>query len=83
VHVKETFFPTFPFPMPHQAGIAHWWDIFWWIVQLVVMTSLLIGLRRLGVGVDEEKSAALPSVARRGAPGGAARPRDDGRGVPR
>lgn len=83
MHVKEAFFPYFPFQIPHQAGIAHWWDIFWWIVQLVVMTSLLIGLRRLGVGMDEEKSSALPASLRRGTTASNRRPADSGTGVPR
>jgi hypothetical protein len=83
MHVKESFFPYFPFRIPHQPGIAHWWDIFWWIVQLVVMTSLLIGLRRLGVGMDEEKGSALPAALRADAPAATPHPLDNGPGVRR
>jgi hypothetical protein len=74
--VHETFWPHFPFFIPGLPGIANWWDIFWWAFQLVVMSAVLIGLRRLGVGVDEENERRLPAALR----SAGARPPAAGRG---
>ncbi len=48
------FFPTLPFRIPHSPGISHWWDIFWWIFQLVVMTTMVLLLRHWALSFDRE-----------------------------
>jgi hypothetical protein len=62
--VTETWFPHFPFSIPSAPGIANWWDIFWWCFQLAVMTALLLGLRRIGLGMDERRQQELPPALR-------------------
>jgi hypothetical protein len=79
--VHETFWPYFPFFIPNLPGIASWWDIFWWAFQLVVMGAVLIGLRHLGLRVDEANDRYLPAALRaKGQPAPA--PRDRGPAVP-
>jgi len=51
------FFPSFPFYIPHSEGIAHWFDIFWWSFQLIVMGGLLLALRKLAIGADRERNS--------------------------
>lgn len=52
------FFPRFPYFIPSSPGMPHWWDIFWWTFQLVIMGSLLLALRRIALRVDRERDAA-------------------------
>ncbi|MDA8192919.1 MAG: hypothetical protein M0Z53_02810 [Thermaerobacter sp.] len=49
------FFPHFPFFVPHSPGIPHWWDLFWWAFQLIVMTAILLSLRKVAVSIDQER----------------------------
>lgn len=51
------FFPSFPFFVPHSPGSPHWWDLFWWAFQLIVMSALLLSLRKIAVGIDREREA--------------------------
>ncbi len=37
--------------------MPHWWDIFWWVFQLVIMGGLLLALRRIALRVDRERDA--------------------------
>lgn len=53
------FFPSLPYVIPHSPGIAHWWDIFWWIFQLVVMTTLVLVLRHWAISFDRERSPEM------------------------
>lgn len=48
------FWPSLPLHIPYSEGIAHWWDPSWWIYQVVVMTLLLMYLRKLGKRVDRD-----------------------------
>lgn len=78
--MHETFWPTFPFFIPTLPGIATWWDIFWWAFQLIVMSAVLLGLRRLGVSVDEANMKYLPAALRPKRP--ARTPSDQGPAIP-
>ena len=51
--MKENFWPSFSnFVIPHSGGPPHWWDIFWWCFQIVVMAALVLALRKIAVGQD-------------------------------
>lgn len=52
------WFPHFPYFIPSSPGIPHWWDIFWWTWQLIVMGGVLLGLRHIALRVDRERDAA-------------------------
>lgn len=52
------FFPHFPYFIPSSPGMPHWWDIFWWCFQLVIMASLLLTLRFLALRFDRDRDAA-------------------------
>lgn len=56
------FWPTLPYFIPHSPGIAHWWDIFWWAFQLIVMSSLLLGLRKMALRIDRRREASSDAV---------------------
>jgi hypothetical protein len=56
--MKETFWPSFSnFFIPHTSGMPHWWDIFWWCFQIIVMAALLLGLRKMALRADEDNPA--------------------------
>lgn len=57
--MKELFFPTIPYFIPHSAGLAHWWDIFWWVFQIVVMSTLVLVFRKWAIGFDREQEAGM------------------------
>jgi hypothetical protein len=51
--VKENFWPSFSnFIIPHSVGIPHWWDIFWWCFQIVIMGALVLALRKIALRQD-------------------------------
>ncbi|CAB1129137.1 protein of unknown function [Candidatus Hydrogenisulfobacillus filiaventi] len=56
--MHESFWPHFPYPFPASPGLPHWWDAVWWVIQVVVMTGLLMGLRALAQAVDRDMAAA-------------------------
>jgi hypothetical protein len=58
------FWPTLPLKMPYSEGMSHWWDPAWWIFQIVVMSILLLTLRRVAMSVDRDESSK-PSTSRR------------------
>ena len=49
------FFPTLPLKIPYSPGISHWWDPMWWIFQIVVMSFLLLGLRKVAMDIDRDR----------------------------
>ncbi len=63
--MKGRFFPTLPFRIPHSPGISHWWDIFWWVFQLVVMTTMVLLLRHWAVSFDREHQPPVARSAKR------------------
>jgi hypothetical protein len=66
------FFPSFPFYIPHSPGMPHWWDIFWWSWQLIVMGAVLLGVRAMALRYDRDRDSeqfgARQSVARESVP---------------
>ncbi len=60
----RSFFPSLPLKIPYSPGISHWWDPMWWIFQIVVMSFLLLGLRKVAIDIDrareDEKSRSSP-----------------------
>ncbi|OLZ11631.1 hypothetical protein [Sulfobacillus thermosulfidooxidans] len=64
------FWPTLPLKMPYSEGVPHWWDPAWWIFQIVVMSILLLTLRKVAMSIDRaEKVEKEQSVSRRRSPG--------------
>ncbi len=59
------FWPTLPLKMPYSEGVPHWWDPAWWIFQIVVMTILLLTLRRVAMSIDRSDTAAKAKSGRR------------------
>lgn len=53
-----SFFPHFPYFIPGSTGIPHWWDIFWWSWQLIIMSAVLLGVRALALRWDRDRDAA-------------------------
>ena len=54
--MHNSFWPTLPIVIPKSPGIALWWDIVFWLFQAVVMTTLLVVLRKWALGVDRLRS---------------------------
>jgi hypothetical protein len=52
----DHFWPTLPLTVPNSEGIALWWDIAWWVFQIVVMVILLTVIARWAVRVDKDDS---------------------------
>lgn len=48
------FFPYLPIRIPYSAGLAHWWDPFWWAFQIIVMSVLLMAFRKIAMSVDKD-----------------------------
>lgn len=59
----EHFWPALPFVIPNSEGIPIWWDIFWWAFQVVVMTTILVLLRRWAVREDNKMDEQLEQPA--------------------
>lgn len=53
--MANNFWPHLPLNIPYSPGIAHWWDPMWWVFQIVVMTTLLITLRKVALDIDRER----------------------------
>lgn len=58
--MQHSFWPHLPYFIPHSPGIAHWWDVFWWAFQLTVMSTLLLGLRKMALRVDRRQAESEP-----------------------
>ena len=64
------FWPTLPLKIPYSEGMPHWWDPAWWIFQIVVMSVLLLALRKVAMSVDrDEKVEKERNPSARRAPG--------------
>lgn len=59
----EHFWPVLPFVIPSSEGIPIWWDIFWWAFQVVIMTTILVLLRRWAVREDNKMDQQLEQPA--------------------
>ncbi|HBQ94258.1 MAG: hypothetical protein M1294_07000 [Firmicutes bacterium] len=55
------FFPSLPLKIPYSPGISHWWDPMWWIFQIVVMSFLLLSLRKVAMDIDRAREDDRPS----------------------
>lgn len=49
-----SFWPSIPFYIPYSPGMPSWWDLVWWIFQLVVMSALLLLLHNVAMREDRE-----------------------------
>ncbi|KUO96643.1 hypothetical protein [Ferroacidibacillus organovorans] len=58
------FFPSFPFYVPDSPGTPLWWDISFWLFQLIVMSSLLLMLRRWAIRADHDREEAYQESLR-------------------
>jgi hypothetical protein len=48
----ENFWPTLPFFVPGSQGVPLWWDILWWVFQIVVMSFVLYIVTRWALKID-------------------------------
>ncbi|MCI0182165.1 MAG: hypothetical protein OWR52_12950 [Acidibacillus sp.] len=48
------FWPSIPYYIPYSPGMPNWWDLVWWIFQLVVMSALLMALHTVATREDRE-----------------------------
>ncbi len=55
------FWPTLPFFIPKSQGMPLWFDLFWWAFQIVIMTTLLLSLRRWGMKLDADREKVYRS----------------------
>lgn len=53
----DHFWPTLPLIVPKSEGIALWWDIAWWIFQIVVMVFLLVIVAKWAQQMDRKMNA--------------------------
>ena len=60
------FWPSLPIKIPYSEGMAHWWDPAWWIFQIVVMSILLLTLRRVAMSIDRDDTASRNATRRPG-----------------
>ncbi len=58
--MPSNFWPTLPIVIPKSPGIALWWDIAFWLFQAVIMTTLLVILRKWALDVDRLRSGKAP-----------------------
>ncbi|MCY0900888.1 MAG: hypothetical protein OWU32_01715 [Firmicutes bacterium] len=56
------FWPSLPFYIPYSPGMPSWWDLVWWVFQLIVMSLLLLWLHSTALREDR---AALQETAHR------------------
>ncbi|MCY0875237.1 MAG: hypothetical protein OWT28_03030 [Firmicutes bacterium] len=59
------FWPKVPFYIPYSPGMPGWWDLVWWIFQIVVMSALLFALHKVGLREDREPHDDQPEVTGR------------------
>lgn len=60
------FWPTLPLKMPYSEGMPHWWDPAWWIFQIIVMSILLLTLRRVAMSIDRDEKPSQSASRRPG-----------------
>lgn len=60
----EPFFPTLPFIIPHSEGTAIWWDIAWWVFQIVIMTVLVVLITKWAVNMDKEFDSTVQKTGK-------------------
>lgn len=48
----HNFWPTLPFFVPASQGVPLWWDVLWWIFQIVVMSFILFIVTRWALKID-------------------------------
>jgi len=60
----EHFWPSFPFIVQPSQGLPLWWDISWWIFQIVIMSAVLLLITRWAVRVDKELDVSKVSENR-------------------
>ncbi|AEJ41164.1 hypothetical protein TPY_3006 [Sulfobacillus acidophilus TPY] len=48
------FLPHLPIRIPNSPGLPIWWDLMWWLFQILVMTSLLFYFNRIAGHLDGE-----------------------------
>lgn len=46
--------PTAPFYIPYSPGMPDWWDLAWWVFQIVIMSLLLWFLATVAMRVDRD-----------------------------
>lgn len=65
------FWPHVPYIIPSSQGMPMWWDILWWVFQIVIMTAVLLLLRVWATKVDraneQEQTAAMAAAKSGGA----------------
>lgn len=57
----EHFWPSFPFIIQPSQGLPLWWDLSWWIFQIVIMCAVLYLITRWAVRVDRDLNVAKTS----------------------
>ena len=59
----EHFWPSLPYHIPPSQGMRLWWDIFWWIFQIVTMTTIIVLLRTWALREDKDKDQIAEATA--------------------
>ena len=49
----EAFWPKLPYVIPASQGQPLWWDIAWWIFQIVIMVVIVALITRWATRVDK------------------------------
>ncbi len=57
------FWPTLPIKIPYSQGEPLWWDIVFWIFQVVIMTTLVLLLIRWATRIDRMREEQDPTDA--------------------
>lgn len=58
------FWPKVPFYIPYSPGMPGWWDLVWWIFQIIVMSALLLTLHNVALREDRAPHDDPTDVAR-------------------
>lgn len=59
------FFPGLPVRIPYSPGMEHWWDIFWWALQIGTMAYLLVFFRKSADQVDSRFNPKNPNHSKK------------------
>jgi len=60
----SSFWPSIPFYIPYSPGMPSWWDLVWWVFQLIVMSLLLLWLH--SVALREDRAGLQETAAKEG-----------------